>query len=63
MIFGESALISSPALRGLFPAADVMPEALESIGADLRWLRTAARDPLALQSHCLCSAEGLLGPD
>jgi hypothetical protein len=56
-------LSSLPLFASLLPVSGVLPEAAQSIGADMRWLRNAARDPLALQSHCLCSAESLLGPD
>jgi protease-4 len=62
MLFGEASLPALP-LLGLLPDAGPLAEAMQSIGADIRWLREAARDPLAAQSHCLCSAERLLGPD
>jgi protease-4 len=63
MLLGEVSLSSLPLFASLLPASAVVPEAAQSIGADMRWLRNAARDPLALQSHCLCSAENLLGAD
>jgi len=63
MLFGEASLSSLPLLGLLQPYAGVVPEAMRSIGSDMRWLRNAARNPLAVQSHCLCSAEGPLGPD
>jgi len=63
MLLGEVSLSSLPLFASLLPVSGVLPEAAQSIGADMRWLRNAARDPLALQSHCLCSAENLLGPD
>jgi protease-4 len=62
LLFGEAALRSSIA-AALAGNADVLPQAVQSIGAELRWLGAAARDPLALQSHCLCAAERLLGTD
>lgn len=63
MLFGEASLASLPLLSLLSPGAAVVPDAVQSIGSDLRWLRNAARSPLAAQSHCLCSAESLFGPD
>jgi len=63
MLLGEVSLSSLPLFASLLPVSGVLTEAAQSIGADMRWLRNAARDPLALQSHCLCSAESLLGPD
>ena len=63
MLFGEASLASLPLLNLLLPSAAVMPDAMLSIGSDMRWLRSAARSPLAAQSHCLCSAESLFGPD
>ena len=63
MLLGEVSLSSLPQFASLLPVSGVLPEAAQSIGADMRWLRNAARDPLALQAHCLCSAERLLGPD
>jgi len=63
MLFGEASLASLPLLNLLLPSAAVMPDAMLSIGSDMRWLRNAARSPLAAQSHCLCSAESLFGPD
>lgn len=63
MLLGEVSLSSLPLFASLLPASAVVPEAAQSIGADMRWLRNAARDPLTLQSHCLCSAENLLGAD
>jgi protease-4 len=63
MLLGEVSLSSLPLFASLLPVSGVLPEAGQSIGADMRWLRNAARDPLALQSHCLCLAERLLGPD
>ena len=63
MLFGEVSL-PSLALLGLLPPDDVFGvEALRSIGSDMRWLRSAARNPLAAQLHCLCSADSLLGAD
>ena len=63
MLFGEAALSSLPLLSLLAPGAAVVPDAVQSIGSDLHWLRHAARHPLAAQTHCLCSADSLLGPD
>ena len=63
MLLGEASLSALPLLGPLAPAAGVVPDALQSLGADLRWLRSAAADPLAAHSHCLCSADALLGPD
>ena len=63
MLFGEASLSSLPLLNLLLPGAAVVPDAMQSIGSDMRWLRDAAKNPLAVQSHCLCSAENLLGPD
>jgi protease-4 len=63
MLFGEVALSSLPLLNLLAPGAAVVPDAVLSIGSDLHWLRHAARHPLAAQTHCLCSADSLLGPD
>jgi len=63
MLFGEASLSSLPLLNLLLPGAAVVPDAMQSIGSDMRWLRDAAQNPLAVQSHCLCSAENLLGPD
>jgi protease-4 len=63
MLFGEVALSSLPLLNLLAPGAAVVPDAVLSIGSDLHWLRHAARHPLAVQTHCLCSADSLLGPD
>jgi len=62
MLFGEASIASLPLLN-MLPSAAAMPDAMLSIGSDLRWLRNAARNPLQAQSHCLCSAESLLGPD
>jgi protease-4 len=62
ILFGEASL-ASPSLLGLLPRAGVVAETMQSVGDDLRWLREAARHPLVAQSHCLCSAESLLGPD
>ncbi|MCU0765285.1 MAG: signal peptide peptidase SppA [Burkholderiaceae bacterium] len=62
-LFGEVSLASLPALDLLQAGAAFAPDAAQAIGADLRWLRNAARSPLAPQSHCLCSAEGLWGTD
>ena len=63
MLLGEVSLASLPMLDLLQAGAGVAPDAARAIGSDLRWLRNAARSPLAPQSHCLCSAEGLFGPD
>ena len=63
MLFGEAALSSLPLLSLLAPGAAVVPDAVQSIGSDLHWLRHAARHPLAAQTHCLCSADSLLGSD
>jgi protease-4 len=63
MLFGESARNALSSLALFASGASVAPEALQSISSDLLWLRQALRDPLALQSHCLCSPEGLLGAD
>ena len=61
LLLGEIALAFAPALDAL-RAGFVAPGA-QSIGDELRWLREAARDPLAVQAHCLCRAEGVLGAD
>jgi protease-4 len=63
MLFGEAAYDALSALSLFAPGAMVAPEAMHSIAAELRWLREALRDPLAMQSHCLCSPERLLGAD
>jgi protease-4 len=63
LLFGEASLPSLPLLGLLRPDDVVGSDALRSIGSDLHWLRSAARNPLAAQSHCLCSADGLLGTD
>lgn len=63
LLFGEASVSLPPLLSLLLPDAGIVPDAVQSIGADMRWLRNAARDPLAAQSHCLCSADSLLGPD
>jgi protease-4 len=63
MLFGEASMASMPLLGALLNGNGVLPEAMQAIAADVRWLRNAARDPLALQSHCLCSAERLFGTD
>ena len=63
MLLGEASLASLPGISSLLPGAVFLPEAMRSVGADLRWLHNAARDPLRLQAHCLCSAETLLGSD
>lgn len=52
-----------PLLRWLLPEAGSLPAAALSVGDDLRWLRNVAADPLAVQTHCLCSAERLFGAD
>ena len=63
MLFGEASLAALLLPGPMLSSAGVLPHAMQSIGADLQWLRNAVRDPLKLQSHCLCSAERLLGPD
>ena len=63
VLFGEASLSSAALLGLLRPEAALMPDAMQSVGSDLRWLRDAARNPLAVQAHCLCAAESLLGPD
>ena len=63
VLFGEASLSSLPMLDRLLPEAAVLPGAVQSMASDMRWLRSAARNPLAAQSHCLCSAESLLGTD
>jgi len=63
ILFGEASLSSLPLLDRLLPEAAVLHDLAQSIGPDARWLRNAARNPLAAQSHCLCSAESLLGTD
>jgi protease-4 len=63
MLFGSAPSSSLPLLDRLLPQAAGLPEAARALGADLDWLRSATRDPLAAQSHCLCSADALLGPD
>jgi protease-4 len=63
MLLGEVSLVSLPMLDLLQAGAGVAPDAAQAIGSDLRWLRNAARSPLAPQSHCLCSAESLWGTD
>lgn len=62
VLLGDSLAAGWSALRSPLSLADTLP-AVRSIRGDLRWLRSAAGDPLALQSHCLCSASGVLGPD
>lgn len=62
MLLGEASASLIQAFRPPF-AVEVLPETLRSIGSDLGWLRSAARDPLSLQSHCLCAAERILGAD
>jgi protease-4 len=63
MLFGEASLSSLPLLELLLPGVSIVPDAVQSIGSDMRWLREAARKPLDVQSHCLCSADSLLGAD
>ena len=63
ILFGEASLSSLPLLDRLLPEAAVLHDLAQSIGPDARWLRNAARNPLAAQSHCLCSADSLLGTD
>ncbi len=63
MLFGESARSPLSPLALVAPGTAVAPAALQAIGTDLAWLQQALRDPLTLQSHCLCSPEGLLGAD
>jgi protease-4 len=60
LLFGEASL---PLLGLLLPEGVVGSEALRSIGSDMHWLRKAAHNPLAAQSHCLCSADDPLGAD
>jgi protease-4 len=64
VLFGHAGITrAAPLLQWLLPAAEVVPDALQTVRAELRWLINAARDPLAPQLHCLCSVESLLGPD
>ena len=63
ILFGEASLSSLPLLDRLLPEAAVLHDLAQSIGPDAHWLRSAARNPLAAQSHCLCSADSLLGTD
>jgi protease-4 len=63
ILFGEASLATRLGLDGRLAGAGIVPPALHAVAAELRWLREAARDPLALQSHCLCSAERLLATD
>jgi protease-4 len=63
MLLGETVTTFLPPLQTLLYGGEVMPEAVRSISRDFQWLRNAARDPAALQSHCLCSARKLLGAD
>jgi protease-4 len=63
VLFGEASLSSAALLEFLRPDAALVPDAVRSVGSDLRWLRDAARNPLSAQAHCLCSGESLLGPD
>jgi protease-4 len=63
VLFGEASLSSLPMLDRLLPEAGLLPAAVQSMGSDLRWLSSAARNPLVAQSHCLCSAESPLGTD
>jgi protease-4 len=63
LLFGEAALSAWPSLQALVPAPLPVPDAVRTVGAELRWLREAARDPLAVQAHCLCAAERVLGVD
>lgn len=63
MLLGEVAVSSVPLLDLLRLHGGVAPEVLQSIGSDMHWLRDATREPLSVQSHCLCSADALLGAD
>jgi protease-4 len=63
MLFGETAYGAISAVALLAPGATVVPAAMHSFATELRWLRQALRDPLALHSHCLCSPDWLLGAD
>ena len=63
LLFGEASLAPLPWLSSLLHVAAATPDAVQSIGVDMRWLHNAARTPLTPQSHCLCSPDRLLGPD
>lgn len=63
MLLGEASLGSLPLLGRLLADLRGVPDAIQSIGADVRWLKDAARTPLSAQSHCLCSAESPFGAD
>jgi len=63
MLFGEASLAAWLGPNHMFASAVVAPQAMHAVAADLLWLREAARDPRATQSHCLCSAERLLATD
>jgi len=63
MLFGEASLAAWLGLNHMLASAVVAPQAMHAVAADLLWLREAARDPRATQSHCLCSAERLLATD
>ncbi len=63
ILLGEASLAPLPWLSSLLQFAGATPEAVRSIGIDMRWLRNAAQTPLKPQSHCLCSPDSLLGPD
>lgn len=63
VLFGEASISSLPLLGMLLREEGAAADALRSIGSEMRWLRNAARHPLASQSHCLCSAEDLFGAD
>jgi len=63
MLLGEVSVSAVPLLDLLRLHGGVVPEALQSIGSDMHWLRDATREPLSVQSHCLCSADALLGAD
>jgi protease-4 len=63
ILFGEASLAALPWLSSLLRFAGTTPDAVQSIGVDMRWLRNASRTPLAPQSHCLCSPDSLLGQD
>jgi protease-4 len=64
LLLGQSGVaFVTPLLQSLLPAPELLPAALRSMRSDLSWLRNAARDPLSLQAHCLCSAERVFGTD
>jgi len=63
ILFGEASLAPLPWLSSLLQFGGATPDAVRSIGIDMRWLRNAVQTPLTPQSHCLCSPDTLLGPD